>query len=87
MREVLLLLTSHALFGLGSKQISKNIDALQIPVSQGPIKLATKSFISLLRRNNLEVHFWTINDPQEAKKLIALGATGIVSDRIDLIDF
>lgn len=87
MREVLLLLTSNFFFGLGAKQISKNIHALQIPVSQGPIRLATKSFIGLLRRHNLEVHFWTINNSQEAKKLIALGATGIVSDRIDLIEF
>lgn len=87
MREVLLLWLSHKLFGIGSKSISRNIHALQIPVSQGPVKLGTKSFISRQRRNGLEVHFWTINDPVQAERLIQLGATGIVSDRIDLFEF
>lgn len=87
MREVLLLLASHYLFGLGTRSIAKNIDALQIPPSQGPIKLSTKSFIKRLRSNGLEVHFWTINDPKLALELIERGATGVVSDRVDLIQF
>lgn len=87
MREVLLLIVSHYLFGIGTRQIAKKIDALQIPVRQGPIKLGTKSFIRRLRSQQLEVHFWTINDPELAKQLIKLGATGIVTDRVDLIDF
>lgn len=85
--EVLGLWVTHKLFGLGFGLIAKNLDAIQIPRSFGPIHLDTKSFIRRARKHGLEVHFWTVNDPQEGKALIAAGATGIVSDRVDLFKF
>lgn len=85
--EVLGLWLSNLLFGLGFSAIAKNFDAIQIPRNFGPIRLDTPRFISRARRCGLEVHFWTVNDPAEGKSLIALGATGIVSDRVDLFQF
>lgn len=85
--EVLGLWLAHVFFGLGFGQIAKNFDAIQIPRSFGPIRLDTKSFIQRARRHGLEVHFWTINDPIEGSSLLAKGATGIVSDRVDLFSF
>ena len=38
------------------------------------------------QRYQTEVHFWTINDPDEMRRLIELGADGIVSDRVDLFE-
>jgi glycerophosphoryl diester phosphodiesterase len=32
----------------------------------------------------LELHYWTINDAEEMKRLISLGAHGIVTDRTDI---
>jgi glycerophosphoryl diester phosphodiesterase len=87
MTEVILLWLSHKLFGIGFGAIARSIDALQIPVSQGPIRLGTSKFISRARKAGLEVHFWTINDPEMANHLVELGATGIVTDRVDLIRF
>jgi glycerophosphoryl diester phosphodiesterase len=85
--EVLGLWITHKLFGLGFGLIAKNFDAIQIPRSFGPIHLDTKGFIQRARKHGLEVHFWTVNDPAEGKKLLAAGATGIVSDRVDLFSF
>lgn len=85
--EVLGLWITHKLFGLGFGLIAKNFDAIQIPRSFGPIHLDTKGFIRRARQHGLEVHFWTVNDPAEGKALLAAGATGIVSDRVDLFSF
>lgn len=85
--EVLGLWITHKLFGIGFGLIAKNFDAIQIPRSFGPIHLDTKRFIQRARKHGLEVHFWTVNDPAEGKALLAAGATGIVSDRVDLFGF
>ena len=86
MKLVILAWASHTLaFGAGFRSLTREIDAFQIPVSRGPIKLATSSFIRRAHRANNEVHFWTINDPAEMKMLLELGADGIVSDRVDLL--
>ena len=85
--EVLGLWITHKFFGLGFGLIAKNFDAIQIPRSFGVIRLDTESFIQRARRQGLEVHFWTVNDPKEGKALIAAGSTGIVSDRVDLFNF
>ena len=85
--EVLALWLTHLMFGLGFRSIARNFDAIQIPRSFGPIRLDTARFISRARSCDLEVHFWTINEPAAGRALLALGATGIVSDRVDLFQF
>ena len=85
--EVLGLWIAHLFLGLGFGSIAKNFDAIQIPRSFGPIRLDAKSFIQRASRHGLEVHFWTINALDEGSLLLANGATGIVSDRVDLFRF
>lgn len=85
MREVILAWISASFGGIGFRAIASELDAFQIPTKQGPIRFATHRFVSLAQRHGLEVHFWTINDPEQMKQLLALGADGIVSDRIDLM--
>ncbi|MCX6496742.1 MAG: glycerophosphodiester phosphodiesterase family protein [Rhodoluna sp.] len=62
----------------------KGIGALQIPRSMYGIKLDSKRFIRKVRATNTEIHYWTINNPQEMLELTARGATGIVSDVSEL---
>jgi glycerophosphoryl diester phosphodiesterase len=81
--EVLALWLSHCLFGFGFRGLAKNFDAIQIPRSFGPIRLDSAKFISRARKVGLEVHFWTVNEPEVGELLIERGATGIVSDRVD----
>lgn len=60
------------------------VDVFQIPTKYGVLPLDTTSFINFLDKLNIPVHYWTINDEEEMKRLIAHGAKGIVTDRPDI---
>ncbi|MFM6966388.1 MAG: glycerophosphodiester phosphodiesterase family protein [Rhodoluna sp.] len=64
--------------------LARPIQAIQIPVRQGPIRFDSPSFIRQMTAAGLELHYWTINDAAEMRRLIALGAHGIVTDRTDI---
>jgi glycerophosphoryl diester phosphodiesterase len=61
-----------------------DIDAVQVPVRAMGLTVASSRMIRLLQRAGVEVHFWTINDPEEMHRLLDLGADAIVTDRSDL---
>lgn len=54
--------------------------AAQIPLRAGPLRLDTPRLIDKAHRLRIEVHYWTINDPAEAERLLALGADAIMTD-------
>ncbi|MGN0794228.1 MAG: glycerophosphodiester phosphodiesterase family protein [Aristaeellaceae bacterium] len=55
----------------------EDIEVLGIRI---PINLATSRLVSAAHDHNMAVHYWTINDRDEMRMLIALGADGIMSD-------
>ena len=83
--DALTLLQLWTLHKLGMRKVfarlCREIDALQIPVNFGPLRFDTQTFVQWVRGNGLELHFWTINDYDEALRLKRLGATGIVTDQ------
>lgn len=54
--------------------------AAQIPVRAGPIRLDRAALVAKAHRLGIEVHYWTINDPAEAERLLALGADAVMTD-------
>jgi glycerophosphoryl diester phosphodiesterase len=52
----------------------------QIPTHAGPFSISTRPFVEKLHALGLKVDYWTIDDPNEAKRLVALGADGIMTD-------
>ena len=54
--------------------------ALQIPASAFGRDLVTPEVIAAAERARLFVHVWTIDDPMEMRRLLALGAHGLMSD-------
>jgi glycerophosphoryl diester phosphodiesterase len=54
--------------------------ALQIPPRFGDIELVTAETLAAAHRLGAEVHVWTINEPDEMRRLLALGCDGIMSD-------
>ena len=52
----------------------------QFPMEEKGFDLATKSFTNAAHKHNLAVHYWTINDPEEMKLIIEIGADGIMTD-------
>jgi glycerophosphoryl diester phosphodiesterase len=65
-------------------KILKGIGALQIPRAMYGLRFDSLRFITMIRDSGTEVHFWTINNPQEMLELTTRGATGIVSDVSEL---
>ena len=63
------------------KRVLGRLDAIQIPVNYGPIRFDKADFVNKVTSFGVEVHYWTINDFEEAKRLVALGAKGIVTDK------
>ena len=55
--------------------------ALQVPVTQGRLKIITRRFIRRAHRQGVAVHAWTINEEEEMMRLIRLGVDGIITDR------
>jgi glycerophosphoryl diester phosphodiesterase len=55
-------------------------DAAQVPVRAAGITLGTRRFIDKCHAVGMRVDYWTVNDPEEARRLLALGADGIMTD-------
>ncbi len=54
--------------------------ALQVPTEFDGRALITRAFVDHAHAHGLQVHAWTINDPHEIDRLLALGVDGIVTD-------
>jgi glycerophosphoryl diester phosphodiesterase len=64
--------------------------AVQVPTSYDlpviqTINLATKFLVNTLHQHNMTMHYWTINDPDEMRHLIEIGADGIITDYPELL--
>lgn len=60
------------------------VDALQVPERQGRLRVVTPRLIRAAHRHDVEVHVWTVNEPDDINRLIALGVDGVVTDRADM---
>ena len=58
---------------------------LAIPTSFSVFNLTQRTFMNAARNHGLAIHYWTINDEDEMRELIAKGADGIMTDRPTLL--
>lgn len=58
--------------------------AVQVPEKALGLRITTGRMLRQLHAAGVEVHVWTVNDPQRMGELLDLGVDGIVTDRIDL---
>lgn len=65
------------------------VTALQIPPEYTlkgiTLQLAKKNYIDRAHRRNISVQYWTINDKEEMRKLIEMGADVIMTDNPDVM--
>ncbi|MCM1195268.1 MAG: hypothetical protein NC332_04965 [Firmicutes bacterium] len=73
-----LLLVSGAL-GLDALY-SEPVAVLQIPMSLSIIHLDREWFVKVAHKHNVAVHYWTIDDKEDMKYLIEIGADGIMTN-------
>ena len=62
-------------------------DVFSIPLSLEGIELKTdsKKLIDAAHKNDIAMHYWTVNDKEDMKKLIELRVDGIITDSPDLM--
>ena len=65
-------------------RLLRNFDAVQIPASALGLNIVTPRLVKMYHTAEVMVHVWTINDPEQMKKLLAAGVNGIVTDRADI---
>lgn len=58
--------------------------ALQLP-ALGWLGLTSSAFIRGAHDRGLAVHFWTVDDPERMRTLIAAGADGVMTNRPDVL--
>lgn len=62
---------------------SPPFQALQVPVKASFLNVVSKDFVEAAHRQNLQVHVWTINEPDEMRRLIEMNVDGIMTDYPD----
>ena len=75
--EVLALLSLPAMLW---RQLPFTGTAAQVPTDANRIHFDRATFIAKCHSLGLRVDFWTIDDPEEAQRLLALGADGIMTN-------
>ena len=75
--EMLFILSHLRLEGL----LDPRYDAVQVPPRHRGIPVATPRFLDAAHSLGLRVDVWTINDPEEMRRLLDLGADSIITKR------
>jgi glycerophosphoryl diester phosphodiesterase len=65
-------------------RILRGIDAVQVPIRAGRLRIVSPRMIRCMHDLGIEVHVWTVNDPAQMTGLLMHGVDGIVTDRCDL---
>ncbi|WP_329122978.1 glycerophosphodiester phosphodiesterase family protein [Streptomyces sp. NBC_01353] len=59
--------------------------AAQVPASQGGIPVVDRRFVREAHARGLQVHVWTVNDPERMNSLLDLGVDGIMTDHLEAL--
>ncbi|MEC9424839.1 MAG: glycerophosphodiester phosphodiesterase [Actinomycetota bacterium] len=69
------------LASLGLATPPTGINCLQVPVRQSGIPVVDRRFVDHAHQRGLQVHVWTIDEPNEMHRLLDLGVVGLMTDR------
>ncbi len=74
----------HRVPGIGRLYVPA-ADAFQVPERSGRWRVVTPRFVRAAHRVNIPVHVWTVDDPDDMRRLLEWGVDGIQTDRPDLL--
>jgi glycerophosphoryl diester phosphodiesterase len=61
-------------------------DALQVPVEYGGREVVTPRFVKAAHNRGVRVDVWTIDEPEEMRRLLDLGADVIMTNRSEVLE-
>ena len=61
------------------------VDAFQVPEHFKGYRVLTPRLIEAAHRRNIPVHVWTVDDPDDMRRLLSWGVDAIQTDRPDLL--
>jgi len=67
-----------------TRYLLRDVQAVQVPERLRGVQVITPRIVRRLRNAGVEVHVWTINNPEDMSRLLDLGVDGLVTDRADL---
>jgi glycerophosphoryl diester phosphodiesterase len=59
-------------------------DAFQVPETSGTTRVVSPRFVTLAHKAGLAVQVWTVDAPEDIRRLLDWGVDGIISDRPDV---
>jgi glycerophosphoryl diester phosphodiesterase len=68
-----------------SRMLTQRFARLSVRCAQIPVSMATEQFISRAQAAGLQVHVWTVNEPDLMATLLDRGADGIMTDQIEAL--
>lgn len=83
-RRTILALRALSVPRLSPGRALRDVDAVQIPEWHAGIRVLTPALLRAAHALGVEVHVWTVNEPDTMRRLVAAGVDGIVTDRADL---
>ncbi|MDO4665723.1 MAG: glycerophosphodiester phosphodiesterase family protein [Actinomycetaceae bacterium] len=61
--------------------VAAGIECVQIPTSHTGVDLTSADFVDTAHEAGLKIDYWTIDDRSEIRRLLEIGADGIITDR------
>jgi glycerophosphoryl diester phosphodiesterase len=58
--------------------------AFQVPETSGPTRVVSPRFVQLAHKAGIAVQVWTVDEPEDIRRLLDWGVDGIISDRPDV---
>jgi glycerophosphoryl diester phosphodiesterase len=58
--------------------------AFQVPETSGATRVVSPRFVQLAHKAGVAVHVWTVDEPNDIRRLLEWGVDGIISDRPDI---
>lgn len=65
--------------------VRRSAIAAQVPESQSGVPVVDHRFVRVAHARGLQVHVWTVNEPERMHRLLDLGVDGIMTDHIDTL--
>lgn len=62
----------------------RGLNAVQVPEHHRGLRVVSPAMVSAMHAGGVEVHVWTVNEPDDMRRLLRWGVDGLVTDRTDL---